>query len=62
MGIYNGVWQSLYRQFFGGRTDDQAALIPDYTVSNPYAISNPTNVPTGAGMYVPSEKDSINNT
>ncbi|CAF1124850.1 unnamed protein product [Adineta ricciae] len=50
MGIYNGVWQSLYRQLFGRQADDQAALIPDYTAANPYAISNPANVPTGAGI------------
>lgn len=60
MGIYNGVWQSLYRQCFGGRAGDQAALIPDYTVTNPYAVSDPRNIPTGSGMYIPSEKDSIN--
>jgi hypothetical protein len=57
MGIYNGVWEHLYRRYVKGElsASDRAALLPSYDDLNTHS-----NIPTGAGVFVPTEKDSIN--
>jgi hypothetical protein len=63
MGIYNGVWEHLYRRFISGKPseNDRTVLIPGYDDVNTYEHS-PTvpNFPSRADIYTISEKDSIN--
>jgi hypothetical protein len=57
MGIYNGVWENLYRRFISGKSseNDRTLLIPGYDDVNTYEHS-----PSVAEIYPASKKDSIN--
>ena len=55
MGIYNGVWQHLYRRYVRGEVPiDKSELLPNYDEANG------TEIPSGAGVFVAPDKDSVN--
>jgi hypothetical protein len=63
MGIYNGVWAHLYRQFISGEANatDRKALIPNYDEANTFAPGvGVSDIPSAAGVYVAPDKDSLN--
>jgi hypothetical protein len=63
MGIYNGVWENLYRRFISGKSseNDRTVLIPGYDDVNTYEQSpGLPSFPSRAEIYTASEKDSIN--
>ncbi|CAF1291902.1 unnamed protein product [Adineta steineri] len=59
MGLYNGVWQNLYRRYVTGESDERNQLVPDYNSESKYAPGAPS-IPSGAGVYVGPKDDSIN--
>jgi hypothetical protein len=62
MGIYNGVWQHLYRRYISGEpATDKKALLPNYDEANTLPPGTGVgDIPSGAGGFVPLDKDSIN--
>ena len=63
MGIYNGVWVHLYRQFISGNPSpsDRTTLLPSYDDVNGYEHTpGVSTIPSGAGVYVAPDKDSVN--
>ena len=63
MGIYNGVWEHLYRRFILHEltTNDRTVLLPSYDETSPYtSVPGASDIPSNAGVYIPTEKDTIN--
>lgn len=63
MGIYNGVWQHLYKQAHSYFTSssDRKGLIPSYDEKDAYASSPSTSsAPYRRGADTTSDQDSIN--
>ena len=62
MGIYNGVWQHLYRRYISGEPPtDEKSLLPSYDDRNTIPPgAGVDDIPSGAGAYVPQDKDSVN--
>jgi len=61
MGIYNGVWEHLYRRYVQGEkgANENASLLPDYTDAMATSVPS-TNGPPRGGVYFDSDKDSLN--
>lgn len=63
MGIYNGVWAHLYRRYVRGEqaVDEKSSLVPNYNETSAYGSTTPDpNTPSSAGVYIPSDRDSVN--
>jgi hypothetical protein len=61
MGIYNGVWENLYRRIMKREPDplEQTKLLPSYEDANRRTpgMSNPSS---GNGGYGATDKDAVN--
>ena len=62
MGIYNGVWLSIYNNIrHGGQgPSDKSRLIADGDGANGQRAFGDEPIPSQAGIYVPADKDSLN--
>lgn len=62
MGIYNGVWLSIYNsiQYGSQGPPDKARLIADGDGANGQRAFGDDSIPARAGIYVSPDKDSLN--
>jgi hypothetical protein len=64
MGIYNGVWEHLYRRYLRGEVDakEEDRLLASQDANSNQLTFTPgsSNVPSGAGVYIAQDKDSVN--
>jgi drug/metabolite transporter (DMT)-like permease len=62
MGLYNGVWESLYRRYIKGeQPSDTKPLLPGYDDINSHTPTpGISTIPSSAGAYVAPDKDIVN--
>ena len=62
MGIYNGVWEHLYRSFVADklRETERGSLLPSYEDANRTSFGSGLSETSPNGAYITSDNDSIN--